>query len=449
MEEAVGDKAAIWVYNVRIEHTRAFYEKIEDERGRKMDQKKCEEGFPQSAGNGKKRKRGKAPQKRGQALYALLALTSGMASGLVIVTSKEAKHAMGESYGSFLFVIATSLVFLYVTHFLHIILHEAGHLAFGLMTGYRFLSFRIGSFLWRKEDGRFVVRRMKIPGTGGQCLMSPPKLLNGKAPFVLYNLGGSLANLIFAFLSAAVSVGLDAAGVWHAPLFFRILSVDGLGLALMNGVPLRLAAVNNDGYNAISLGKSPVALRSFWVQLKANEQIAKGVRLKDMPNEWFFMPSDEELSNSMSVVMAALYEERLMDGLHFLEAERLIDRLLSIDTAMSGLHKSLLCCDRICCALLLGQEEEAIAKWQTDGQKNFMRQMGKLLGVLRTEYICALLWEKDAKKAEEVRERFEASAKRHPYPGDLESERELMRIADEKVKGIASLPIAKAASSSL
>ena len=33
-----------------------------------------------------------------------------------------------------------------------------------------------------------------------------------------------------------------------------------------------------------------------------NEQTAKGVRIKDMPDEWFAMPSDEEMKNVPSVL---------------------------------------------------------------------------------------------------------------------------------------------------
>ena len=55
----------------------------------------------------------------------------------------------------------------------------------------------------------------------------------------------------------------------------------------MNGIPMRLGNVDNDGYNALCLGKSPAALRSFWLQMKINQQISRGVRLKDMPEDWF------------------------------------------------------------------------------------------------------------------------------------------------------------------
>ena len=39
------------------------------------------------------------------------------------------------------------LIVLVVSYFLHIIIHESGHLLFGLFSGYQFVSFRVGSLM--------------------------------------------------------------------------------------------------------------------------------------------------------------------------------------------------------------------------------------------------------------------------------------------------------------
>ncbi len=44
----------------------------------------------------------------------------------------------------------------------------------------------------------------------------------------------------------------------------------------------------------------------------------------------------------------------------------------------------------------------------------------------------ALLAEGDAHKAEQIKARFEKTAKSYPYPGDVQAERELMAIALDK-----------------
>lgn len=56
-----------------------------------------------------------------------------------------------------------SLVCLILAVFVQIILHEGGHLIFGLATGYRFVSFRVGSLTLIKEGGKFRLNASPSP----------------------------------------------------------------------------------------------------------------------------------------------------------------------------------------------------------------------------------------------------------------------------------------------
>ena len=75
--------------------------------------------------------------------------------------------------------------------------------------------------------------------------------------------------------------------------FVLLFAAVGFITAVMNGVPMRLGAVDNDGYNALAISKSSEAAEAFWVQLSIVGQSARGVRLKDMPEEWFRVPAEE------------------------------------------------------------------------------------------------------------------------------------------------------------
>jgi len=62
---------------------------------------------------------------------------------------------------------------MYVMIYAQIIIHEAGHLVFGLLTGYRFSLFRIFSltFLRDSDSGKIKVRRMQLAEPAGSvCL---------------------------------------------------------------------------------------------------------------------------------------------------------------------------------------------------------------------------------------------------------------------------------------
>ena len=319
---------------------------------------------------------------------------------------------------------------MYVALFFHMIVHEAGHLVFGLITGYKFCSFRVASFMWLKENGKLKFKRLTLAGTGGQCLMTPPDMKDGKIPLVLYNLGGSFINII---IGALFLVGyLIFSDIPFLSPILLIFAVVGFMTAMVNGIPMRMGTVDNDGYDAFALSRNKEAVEAFWVQLKVAEQSSKGVRLKDMPAEWFAVPTDEAMKNSMVAVRGVFTCNRLMDEEKFEEADITMAHLLEIDSGIVGLHRNLMMCDRIYVELIGENRSETIESMITKEQKKFMKAMKRFPSVLRTQYVLALLSEKDAARAEAIKNEFEKVAKTYPYAQDIESEKNLMRIAESK-----------------
>lgn len=337
-------------------------------------------------------------------------------------------RAMGDEGWTFPLLLAF-IVGVCVSLFLHVIVHEAGHLVFGLLSGYKFSSFRVGSFLWIEEDGKLVLRKLRIAGTGGQCLMAPPELRDGKIPVVLFNLGGCALDAVF---SGACFILYLLAPEGPVSVFLLALVLIGVVMVLTNGIPLRQGLVDNDGCNALSLRKDPAAMRAFWVQLKVNDQVARGARLKDLPDEWFEAPSDGAMGNSMVAAQGVFVTNRLMDQHRFEEAEQLIGHYLQIDSRIVGLHRGLMICDQIFCQLLREERTEVVDGLRTKEQDKFMKTMKSYPAVLRTEYVWALLRQKDAAAAEAVARAFEKVAKTYPYPSDIQAERELMQIARDR-----------------
>lgn len=359
----------------------------------------------------------------------ILMMIIGGAVGYLAASYLGSMIEMGKTPKDVLLFVGGILICFTVACYLQIIIHEAGHLVFGLLSGYRFSSFRIGSFIWLKDGEKLTCKRLSIAGTGGQCLMIPPQMKDGKIPVVLYNLGGSIMNVIAGVLSLLIF--LMCREVPFLSLLWLMMAGLGVAFALMNGIPMRMGMVDNDGYNALSLGKNEEAMRSFWIQMKANSEIAKGVRVKDMPKEWFAVPSCEGMKNSIVAVMGVFACNRLLDEHQFEEAAKLTKHLLSMDTAINGLHKGIMKSDLIYCELIGENRPEVIEELLDKEQEAFMKSMKSFISVLRTRYVYALLYEKDEKKAENWKKQFEKSAAKYPYACDVESERELMELAEE------------------
>lgn len=338
---------------------------------------------------------------------AFMMLTGGVC-GFVMVMYLDSFRADAPLYEE-IFSLVGLFLGMYIALFFHVLLHEAGHLVFGLLTGYKFSSFRIFSFMWLKENGKLKSKRLSLAGTGGQCLMAPPDWKDGKIPVVLYNLGGSLINMAAGVLFLAGY--LLCSGIPFLSPLLLIFAVAGLMTAAMNGIPMRMGTIDNDGYNALALSKNTEAVEAFWIQLKINEQSSKGVRLKDMPPEWFAVPSDEAMKNGMVAARGVFACNRLMDAENFEEADARMAHLLEIDSGMIGLHRGLLICDRIFVELIGENSREIIESMHTKEQKKFMKAMRRYPSVLRTQYALALLYGNDIAKADKIGKEFEKKQK--------------------------------------
>ncbi len=357
-------------------------------------------------------------------LGLLLGLLIGFALGGVLVAGMPEDAGVGTQ----LMLMGGLLLTFYLSMVVQIILHEAGHLVFGLLSGYRFLSFRVFRLMWVKQEGRIRLKRLNLTGTAGQCLMAPPEPVDGRIPVVCYHLGGVLMNLIASVVFVVLYLVLPPLPVLS--LFWALCAVSGVMTALVNGIPFSGGMVNNDGRNAWSIRKHPAAMRSFYVQLKVAEWTTAGVRMKDMPEDWFAVPGDEEMQDGMTAVLGVFACNRQLDAGHLEAAEQRIDHLLTIDSGIIELHRRLLICDQIYLALMLKQDPARAETLLDKPQQKFMKAMRQFPSVLRTEYTYQRLAKRDAAGAEQVRNRFERMAKCYPYEADLQSERERMDDAD-------------------
>lgn len=124
-----------------------------------------------------------------------------------------------------LFLILILIMF-FLSNYLCAIIHESGHLIFGLISGFRFISFRIGSTIFLKDQKSNKIKKKKyfMAGTGGQCILDTPKD-ETKKPFVLYNLGGVFLNLIFAVINGVIYIFVKELIIGYFFLFMMLQNI--------------------------------------------------------------------------------------------------------------------------------------------------------------------------------------------------------------------------------
>lgn len=330
--------------------------------------------------------------------------------------------------------ILICLVLLYAAFFLQIIFHEGGHLAAGLMSGYRFSSFRIGSLVLVKYREGLSFRRYSLAGTGGQCLLIPPdRAEDGSYPYRFYHLGGVLMNLLTAALSFFVSSLLRPGTVVCEAFFY--LGITGILCAVTNGIPMQVSGVATDGYNVLHTGKEPFAADAMWLHLKINEAQTDGIRLRELPSEWFTLPGNADKGNVIIAALRVFAENRAMDEGDLANAEEIIETLENdSEYNIIGLYRDLLLIDRITIDLIRNGQEADVTAMGSAGVRKFLKQMKKYPSVIRTEYAVSLLKKKDMQGAEKYRKLFDSVAAKYPYRSDIESERDIIAMIDDAAK---------------
>ena len=187
-------------------------------------------------------------------INALLQLVGIMAVGAVVgyFVGKIAGDSLsrGDAPNIIFLLLAGVIAFV-----LQIIVHEAGHLVCGLISGYKFVSFRVFDFkIIKDENGKLNFRYEKIAGTGGQCLMRASEYVEGKFKFKLYLLGGVIFNVLFSIVFWII-----------LPSYYTLLfALIGFTLAFLNLIPMGF----NDGMTFYHASKDETTRFVLYLQLE-------------------------------------------------------------------------------------------------------------------------------------------------------------------------------------
>lgn len=310
-----------------------------------------------------------------------------------------------------------------------VLAHEAGHLVCGLLSGYKFVSFRLFNLTFINVDGKLRVKKYSIAGTAGQCLLSPPDLPYEKIPTRLYFAGGILANLFLLLIALPfffLKLGPFAVEV------LVIFCLTDLFILIINGVPLKVNGIVNDGYDLFYLSRKPVIKRAVITQLRSNAMIQNGVRPKDMPDEWFEWKTDIEYKNPLEVVLPFMHASRLIDKMEWEDAYRELEELYSHKSEIMQLYVNELACELIFIALVTGRKERA-REILDDNIRKYIEAYRTIMSS-KQRVLCAieLYLYNDWEKAFKIYETLKTSKDRYLLQGEVESDLYIMRSILEK-----------------
>lgn len=400
-------------------------------RGIKMpEEKRAEEAGETKEKEKRKGKKGSRTSK-GSAVKGLVSLAAGAAGGVLSVWVLGVRQIKGMEFGMFLIVYGLIITSLVLWILVHVVLHEAGHLLCGLLSGYQYRSFRIGSLTFARYPEGMKIKRFSIPGTAGQCLMSPPAYQEGTFSYRLYLSGGFAVNFICALLLFAIFLLLGADS--FAGRMLAAGSAAALYLGITNAVPLK-ADLPNDGYQIYMLGKSREERRAFWESLDFNARLQQGTRVRELEKDWEALDNDalvEQCEGMKGLTGLGMRYNYLLDTERFEEAEDLCTKLLKKGISVE-LYRKLFLGEALYLELLLHGRKEEIERLATKELLNFLRAAAAVNpSFVRILYAYEKLFHQDAKALEKAEKQFAGVMKNYPVLGELKQETMLVEKVDE------------------
>ncbi|OJF94597.1 M50 family metallopeptidase [Alkalibacterium sp. 20] len=311
-----------------------------------------------------------------------------------------------------------------VSFFLHIVIHEAGHLVAGLLSGYSFSMFKFLSFIWVKESGKITLKKQRVPGMLGQCLMMPPEKIT-TPPYALYHLGGIIANLI------AAAGGYLMWMMAYPPLLkigFLTFTVVGIILAMMNLIPVE----PNDGMHLWKASKSIEYQIQFNQLLQIHAGMIKGKTGQELQELLYFV-GKEPLTDGNNVTMLSLKALKHTEKFEFDQAEMILRPLWDQFDQLLDLHKFEVLKEYLFVLLLSHPDDDAVAeivnnKWYKKRDKIKQADTKRVLATY------AFIKENDFEKAIRLLDEAESYIKKAPTLTDQKIERELNNYLRKKIK---------------
>ena len=184
------------------------------------------------------------------------------------------------------------IFFLFFAFVAQIILHEVGHLIFGLISGYKFISFRLFRFTIVKKRNRLVFRIYRLKGSFGQCLMYPPEKVDYR--YKLITLGGIIMNTITASIAVLMILNKYVDTFLHS-VGLSLFVFYGYGMAFISILP---SIQLSDGASLKEL-KNRSAREYNRTQLLIAINLMNGFTYKELPGEMYFVSNREDLTNSI------------------------------------------------------------------------------------------------------------------------------------------------------
>jgi len=210
-------------------------------------------------------------------------------------------------------------------------LHEAGHLVFGALNGFKVERIKVFNILISRVNGKIRLSTERMSSFIGLCEMYPATCNNLKNNYLIMTLGGIsftgaalIAVIILFFIPLGVYIPVDG---YNAYSFFVMWLPAAFFYTFFNAVPF----INDDGYSdgAVILGliKNNPSQQVTLSALKIQQEMYNGFSPKQISPELYFDVPQVMETDPAFIMITQLRYMYYMDKWDYVSAVSCVDRL--------------------------------------------------------------------------------------------------------------------------
>ncbi|QAA35165.1 M50 family metallopeptidase [Clostridium manihotivorum] len=180
------------------------------------------------------------------------------------------------------------ILLFFIVFYIHLSLHELGHLISGYLVKFKLFNYKIGPFGWYRENGEIKYGKDKSLGYGSRCSMLPVNTHNVYPKLAVYSLGGITVNIILSIIFLLGSIYIAPK---YDNFFISVFLILGWGMGafvvIYNIIPFSNKGFKTDGLLALSVIRKSSDDMAQLATILVSNQLAAGIRPKDVDSSFF------------------------------------------------------------------------------------------------------------------------------------------------------------------
>ena len=215
---------------------------------------------------------------------------------------------------------------------------------------------------------------------------------------------------------------------------FLLFALIGFIFAALNGIPMKIGGISNDGKNVQLLDKDTLSKKAFINQLMIHAITQQGTRPRDIPDEYLTFSTNIDFKDALQVNWLLMSAVTLMDRREYEASYQILDTIIQHESEVLGLFAKETKCELVFASLITGRIDQA-NKLYSDEIASYAQQYHKTMSnKLRLLCATALYIESNTEKAHLLQEQIIANRNKYLMQGEVLMDIDLIEeiLSDKK-----------------